>query len=119
MKQNLLKTCVPLSAALLLSGCIDNKYDLSDIDKTTQINVNDLVIPVNVDAVKLDDIITIDDDSKIKIVNLNGTEVYAVSETGDFNSDDINIKGFRAEKPEIGDAHLTFELRGPETKAIT
>ena len=51
MKPNLLKTCVPISALLLLPGCIDKNYDLSDIDKTTQINVKDLVVPVNVEAI--------------------------------------------------------------------
>lgn len=118
MKQNLLKTCVPLSAVLLLSGCIDNKYDLSDIDKTTQINVNDLVIPVNVDAIELSDIIELDDDSKIKIVNVNGQEVYAVTQDGTFSSNEINVSAFTADKPVINPAYATFSLNaGDLTRA--
>ncbi|MDE5657722.1 MAG: hypothetical protein K2I25_01540 [Muribaculaceae bacterium] len=34
-----------------LTGCVDDKYDLSDIDTTAGIKVNDLVVPVNIDAV--------------------------------------------------------------------
>lgn len=113
MKQNLLKTCVPLSALCLLSGCIDNKYDISDIDKTTQINVNDLVVPVNIDAIELSDIIELDDDSKIKIVNVNGKEVYAVTQDGTFSSDDINVAAFTAEKPQIDPAYAYFRIDVP------
>ncbi|MDE6836643.1 MAG: hypothetical protein K2J03_06775 [Muribaculaceae bacterium] len=72
MKPNLLKTCVPISALLLLPGCIDKNYDLSDIDKTTQINVKDLVVPVNVEAIELSNIIKLDDDSQIKITAIDG-----------------------------------------------
>ncbi|MDE6716896.1 MAG: hypothetical protein K2J70_01775 [Muribaculaceae bacterium] len=110
MKQNLLKTCVPLGTLLLLSGCIDNKYDLSDIDKTTQININDLVVPVNIDAIELSEIIKIDDDSKIKIVDLNGTEVYAVTESGDFSSDPIEIDGFESNDIHIDPTVARFDL---------
>lgn len=65
MKQNPFFAGLPL-AALLLTGCIDNKYDLDDLDTTTEIKVNNLVLPVNFDVVTLSDIITIDEDSKIK-----------------------------------------------------
>lgn len=117
MKLNLLKTCVPLSALLLLSGCIDDNYDLSDIDKTTQINVNDLVIPVNIDAIELSQIISLNEDSKIKIITIDGKEVYAVTQTGDFNSDPIEIDGFQADAPVIADTEATFDVQ-PTRAAI-
>ena len=112
MKLNLLKTCVPISALLLLSGCIDDNYDLSDIDKTTQINVKDLVLPVNIDAIELSQIINLAEDSKIKVITIDGKEVYAVTQTGDFNSDPIEIDGFTAPAPAIDQAEATFELQG-------
>lgn len=94
---------------MTLSGCIDNNYDLSDIDKTTQISVNDLTLPINLDVVKLNDIIDTDG-SEIKIVNLNGKEVYAVSQTGDFESDEIEINGFTAIANNIPTIHSKFQL---------
>ena len=113
MKQTLLKTCVPLSAMVLLAGCVDDNYDLSDIDKTTQVNVKDLVVPVNLDAIELSNIIEIDDDSQIKIVNLDGKEVYAVSQTGEFNSDPIDVASFTAAQPSIEKAYATFIIDLP------
>ncbi len=37
-------------AAMPLVGCIDDNYDLSDIDTTVRVQVNDLEVPVNLDA---------------------------------------------------------------------
>lgn len=91
-------------ATLLLTGCIDNKYDFDGIDTTTELKVNNLVIPVNLDVVKLDDIITIDDDSKIKVVD----GVYAVTEEGDFHSDRINIPSFTAPAPSVPSVQAEF-----------
>lgn len=36
-------------AAIALTACVDDKYDLSDIDTTVQVEVNDLTLPVNID----------------------------------------------------------------------
>ncbi|MDE7413216.1 MAG: hypothetical protein K2N05_05420 [Muribaculaceae bacterium] len=119
MKQNLLKTCLPLGALLLLSGCIDDNYDISDIDKTTQINVNDLIVPINIDAVELSEIIKIDDNSKIKVVNLNGKEVYAISQTGQFNSDPIEIAGFTAPSPQIEPTVAEFNILSDLTRSLS
>ncbi len=110
MKQLFIKTCLSLSPMLLLTGCIDDNYDLSNIDKTTQLKVNDLVVPVNIDAIELSEIIKIDEGSKIKIVNLDGKDIYAVTESGEFSSDPIDIKGFTAPTPHIEDAYATFEV---------
>ncbi len=107
MNRILLLAGVPL-ASLLLTGCIDNKYDLDDIDTTTEIKVNNLVLPINLDVVRLSDIITIDEDSKIKEIDLDGKKVYAVTESGDFHSDPIKIPGFTAPSPDVADAEATF-----------
>lgn len=87
--------------AVLATACVDNGYDLSDIDTTSRIAVNDLTIPVNIDVVTLGDIITYDENSKIKPVSIDGHEVYALSETGTFDSDPIEIAEVRADAPEI------------------
>ncbi len=51
MKSKFLCCAAAASAVVGLTGCVDDKYDLSDIDTTTRIQVNDLVLPVNIDAV--------------------------------------------------------------------
>ncbi|MCM1378224.1 MAG: hypothetical protein NC097_07200 [Clostridium sp.] len=81
---------------LLFTACIDNGYDLSDIDTTTEIKVKDLVLPINLDPVVLSDIITLEDDGKVKLVTLNGKTFYAVEESGDFHSDPVEIAPFTA-----------------------
>ena len=80
--------------AVILTGCIDNDYDLSDIDTTSEIKVNNLTLPVKIDAITLNDIFDISEDSKIQTVTVNGQEFYAVTQHGDINSQSINIPTF-------------------------
>ena len=58
-----------LVAPLLLSGCIDDDYDLSDIDGTVELQVKDLTIPMNLDDIKLTNNIEIRENGQIKIVD--------------------------------------------------
>ncbi|MDE5567611.1 MAG: hypothetical protein K2J12_04125 [Muribaculaceae bacterium] len=74
-----------IALAASLASCVDDKYDLSDIDTTVQVKVNDLTIPVNLDAIELKSIL--EEGDEIKIVDGQ----YAITEDGDFNSSPINI----------------------------
>lgn len=74
-----------IAMAASLASCVDDKYDLSDIDTTVQVKVNDLTIPVNLDAIELKSIL--EEGDEIKIVDGQ----YAITEDGDFNSSPINI----------------------------
>lgn len=74
----------------LTTACMDDKYDLSDIDTTAQFKVEDLTIPVNIDAVKLSTIIDLnDDDPDAVIKEVNGS--YAIVKGGDFHSSEITV----------------------------
>ncbi len=68
-------------------SCIDDKYDLSDIDSTVQVKVDDLVIPINIDKIDMGSIIDLDDDGIVKIVN----NEYAVVKDGTINSSEVKI----------------------------
>ena len=57
MKINHLLTGTSALLALGLTACVDDNYDLSDIDTTTRVSINDLVVPANIDEVTLGDII--------------------------------------------------------------
>lgn len=98
------------AVGLLAVSCMDDNYDLSDIDTTSRIEVNDLTIPVNLDAVLLSDIIKVDEDSQIKEVTVNGEKMYAVSQTGDFSSDPINIAEVKADAPYLAPSHESLKL---------
>lgn len=92
-----------------LTGCVDDNYDLSDIDTTSRLEVNDLTIPVNIDAVTLSDILNIKEDSKIKSVTIDGKEFYAFTESGTFDSDPIFIKKITAKAPTLSSSSKTFD----------
>lgn len=110
MKFNLKKALIPLGILPLLTGCVDDKYDLSDIDTTSEFKVKDLVLPINLESIMLEHIISLDEDSKIKEVTIDGKTIYAVTETGEFSSDDIEIKGFTAPGPTITPSSAVFSL---------
>ncbi len=96
MIKPLLRTLAFAPLSFLLYGCVDDSYDISNADTTTRVNINDLVLPVNIEPVRLGDVIKIDEGSKIQSVNIDGTEFYALVESGSFKSDPISINGVKA-----------------------
>ena len=94
----------PAAAAIplfMLTGCIDNNYDLDNIDTTTEIKIKDLVIPINVDAIALRDIFTFDEESQIDTLTINGKTFYAITQSGTFSSDPITIDKVLADAPAL------------------
>ena len=116
MNRFLLRAALPAGVVCLFTGCIDNNYDLSDIDTTSELKVQDLVLPVNLDSIRLDDIIEIDDDSKIKIVELDGRKIYAVTESGTISSDPIFISDFSAPAPAVESSQAIFAMSQASTR---
>lgn len=132
MKRYLL-TATPLAAMLLLTGCMDDNYDLTNIDKTTKVMVNGLVIPVNVNDLTLDALIEIGDDDDIQIIGQGADRYYAymypnpkkANDPNDptnntFDSDGIEIATFGVTPSTIDDTEITVHLQdnaSPERKA--
>ncbi len=87
------------AATLMLStACVDDNYNLSDIDGTIGINVNELTIPLNTDSLTLNQVIDLEDTEQIKKVETSpGKFIYALVEDGEFDSDPIDIPDFTAE----------------------
>ena len=105
-RQHALAATAATTMTMLLTGCIDNGYDLTDIDTTSEIKVNDLTLPVNLAPVTLSDIIAVgeNEDDKVKEVTINGKTFYAVEETGSFSSDPLHrpfLGGARPHLPHI------------------
>lgn len=88
------KSAVILGAAALLAltGCIDDSYDLENIDGTIKVEVKDLVVPVQLDPVEFSSVIDITDEECID-VNANGE--YVLIKDGEF-TEFVNIKSISA-----------------------
>lgn len=114
MKSRLISFGSLAGLAVILTGCVDNDYDLSNIDTTSEIKVNNLTLPVKMDAITLDDIFDIEEGSKIQTVSINGQEFYAVTQHGDINSQSIDIPTFKGFSPTIAETNATFKLQAPE-----
>lgn len=87
---------------LVLFSCVDNNYDFSDIDTTSRFKAKNLVVPLNIEELTLDQVLDLDKESEIKQVkDENGDLFYAIKKEGRFTSDDISVKAFTASKPSL------------------
>ncbi|MDE6006740.1 MAG: hypothetical protein K2G67_04220 [Muribaculaceae bacterium] len=111
-KSTLLLGCV--AAVALVTGCTDSAYDLSDIDSTTEIKINNLAIPINMEAITLDQIIDVKEGESLKVVNGK----YAVSVDGSFSSDPIKIKNIHIASPSIAPTITTLNQAGAQSSML-
>lgn len=102
-KQDKMKKSTLLLVAIMfaLSSCVDENYNLSNLDTTVGVNVEKLTIPMNVDSLVLDQVLDMEDNSHIKKVVVNGKKIYAFVEEGSFKSGKIEIPGFTTDSPNI------------------
>lgn len=113
MRHNLTGLSATVMAMLALAGCTDDNYDLSDIDTTTRINVTDLVLPVNIDPIRMGDVLKFDPESKIQPVTIGGKEFYALVQNGDFSSKDIDIHPVKAEIGHLDPTYASLDFEMP------
>lgn len=107
---------LPLAALLFNTSCTDNNYDLSDIDTNSRFNISGLTVPVNMEPVKLDLMLDIDDDSDIK-TDEEGN--YYFKKEGTFKSDPVNVAKIILARPKVyfnGKVSVNINL-DPETKS--
>lgn len=96
---------VVLASTALLTACVDDTYDLSDIDTTVRFNVNDLVIPVKLDEILLENIL--EEDGLVKIVDNR----YTVIKDGidcSFESSPINIGSVSIKSLPLGSTEINL-----------
>lgn len=80
-----LLTAAMTMMCVVMAACVDDKYDLSDIDSTVKVEVDNLVVPIKMDEIKLESIIP--DDKRVKVIDGR----YAFVETGRFWSNPVYI----------------------------
>lgn len=81
------KTFIPAILLTLLTSCVDNDYDLADIDTTVRVQANDLVIPISIDPILMESVVKINEGDAVTVYNGE----YAVVRDGDFHSDPILV----------------------------
>jgi len=98
---------VPMAALCIsMTGCIDDNYDLSDIDTNVLVRVDKLVVPLNIDEITLESVLDLDDESKIK--NVNG--VYAFVDEGEFKSEGVRVEAVNVASPAIKPTVATIHI---------
>ncbi|MBQ0084635.1 MAG: hypothetical protein KBS65_00145 [Prevotella sp.] len=108
-----LKFIIVLFSVMTLASCINDDYDLSDIETTIGIPVEGLEVPINIEATQLESVLKIDEGSIIK-KDENG---YYLIKEGDFGpSNPIKVNTFTAAAPTIAPIVSTLDLQGEMTR---
>ena len=113
MKRNYYLSLVA-TLAVMLSGCVDDAYDLSNLDTSAELKVKGLSLPLKVDEVTLDDVINLEEGGRIRV--LNGE--YVLVEEGEFESDNIMIDPIHADAPssDVTEKYLDLVIPGAGEK---
>lgn len=98
----------------VMVACVDSNYDLSDVDTTIRVDARDLVIPVNIDPISMESIITINPGDAIEVFDGQ----YAVVRDGEFDSDPILIPSIHLPSPAISPTENVITVI-PPSRAIS
>lgn len=109
MKRQILATgLLSLTAVSLITSCVDDKYDLSDIDTTSRFTVDNLTVPVNLEQIELENVINLDDNENISTIDGK----YAISKGGDIEPTEFNIATVHVEAPVINSTNVSVNIPG-------
>lgn len=100
-----------IAAAALLAGasaCVDDNYDLSDIDTTVRVEVRNLTLPMHLDPIIMEDIIKLQSDGKVQIIDGK----YTVIQDGKITSSDVKIDPVHINAPTIATVTDVIDRNG-------
>lgn len=112
----LVKGILSISALTIMTGCVDDKYDLSDLDTTSKFTVNNLTIPVELETIKLENVIDIaDDDPTIKKDTLNkGTAnekvIYSIEKGGNIEPTSFSLGSVNVAQVPINSVEVNVNI---------
>ncbi len=110
-RQTLVNGLLSLTVVSVLTGCVDDKYDLKNIDKTSRFTVNDLTVPVNLSEIKLKNVLDIsDDDETIKKVEIDGKEYYAIKKSGQIETSDFTLNSVHVPSIPINPINISVQV---------
>jgi len=114
-KQTFSKTLLAFTAgAAILSACVDDKYDLSNMDTTIQVGSSGtLSLPkCSTGDIVLDNLFDLKDDGPIqKLVGPDGQELYYLDKDGEASPAPIHINPIRIRKPSDQSFNASIDLR--------
>lgn len=100
MRKTIFKTAVMLMSSAVFTACVDDNYDLDNVNTDAEIKVNNLVVPVNLDKITLDRVLDIDEnDPDATVVTYKGDDnktYFAIRKTGGFNAEKVYIEKVNA-----------------------
>lgn len=105
MKKQYFWACMLMAPAFV--ACSD--ISLDDVNTDVAVHVNDLVLPLQIDQVKLSTMLDIEDDSKIKVINGE----YAVVVDGTFESAAIRVEPIEIKAAAIEGVSDTMKKKRP------
>ncbi len=115
--------CLGLSAlalTMMFTGCIDDKYDLDDIDSTARISVNQLTLPITIDPVTLSSMVNLKEGQAIKVArDAQGNEFYAIVQQGTFSAQSVNVPQVHVNAPTIPSSTQTINASVSKLRAAT
>lgn len=113
---SLISGLLPLTAVSLLTGCVDDKYDLSNIDTTSRFTVDNLTVPVNLSEIKLENVVKLDDNDLIEKVMIDGKECYSIVKGGEISPTEFKLGGVHVNAPAINPTNIPLSI--PEASPI-
>lgn len=105
--KKLISGSILFSGLLLMSSCVDDNYDLSNIDTTTAFKFDHLVVPVNLATVTLEKVLDIDNSDLIVKFPENADpndQIYAFKKSSSINVDDVYVDVIQALDPFVVEA---------------
>ena len=105
-KNLLLAAVVILAGGFIATGCIDENYDLSNVDTTAELQVKDLVLPLDIDEIAMREFINIEDTGRIQVINGE----YVLIDSGTYSTDDIIIPAINIPAPSVAPITTTIKL---------
>lgn len=109
------RIALPLAVTAFTFASCDDAYDLSDIDTTVQLQVKDLVLPINIDEILMENIINLEDSSQIKIIDGE----YVITDNGTFASDPIEIDEVILNTPDVESVFSTVTMQNAPQIPVT
>lgn len=97
MKKKLLRL-LPFAAVLLTASCMDKQYDLSNINTESRFAAKGLVVPLNMSPIKLDNIISIEENGDIQ-KDADGNYYFKKVGKEPFKSEDVKVEKITITKP--------------------
>ncbi|MDE6521715.1 MAG: hypothetical protein K2L17_02765 [Muribaculaceae bacterium] len=113
-RQTLVYGVLSLTAVASITSCVDDKYDLSDIDTTSRFTVDNLTVPVPLSEIKLENVINLDDNENIeKVIDKDGNEYYAIVKGGEIATSELSIDGIHVAQPSFSPSIFSVDLPVP------